>query len=375
MTNPKRELKIASHIVSAGREKKKGGPLNIPPVLASNYILGGEYGYSRDEGTPGWSALEEIVGGIENAKALVFSSGMAAISALFDQIKTGSSIVIPNDCYQGVSGLALEGEKKGIWKVDNVDVRNTQGWLDALEYADMVWIESPSNPLLEIADLKTICRADRKKGSILGIDNTFATSLNQRPLDLGANVSVQSVTKYIGGHSDLLAGVVCTNDQNIYNQLRKTRTLHGATPGSLEVFLATRGARTMHLRMKQAEANAIEIASRLEQHSGIEKVRYPGLKSHPDHKLAKEQLNGFGTIISFDIKGNAGVADSVCANINLIQHATSLGAVESTMERRAAVPGQEHLPHTLLRLSVGIEDIEDLWDDLVQAIDQSLEQK
>lgn len=375
MSNPKRELKIGSHLVSAGREKKKGGPLNIPPVLASNYILGGEYGYSRDEGTPGWSALEEIVGGIENAKALVFSSGMAAISALFDQIKTGSSIVIPNDCYQGVSGLALEGESKGIWKVDKVDVRNTQGWLDALKYADLVWIESPSNPLLEIADLKTICTADRKKGSILGIDNTFATSLNQRPLDFGANLSVQSVTKYIGGHSDLLAGVVCTNDSDMYDQLRKTRTLLGATPGALEVFLATRGARTMHLRMKQAQANALEIANRLEKHPKIKKVRYPGLFSHPDHDLAKEQLNGFGTIISFDTLGDSNVADSVCSRINLIQHATSLGAVESTMERRAAVPGQEHLPPTLLRLSVGIEDVEDLWDDLAQAIDQSLEQK
>ncbi|MEM7296717.1 MAG: PLP-dependent transferase [Bacteroidota bacterium] len=372
MKDSTHDLNAASWLVNAGRKKEAGQSLNIPPILASNFILGGSNEYSRNEGTSAWSALEEIVGGMEHGKAVVFSSGMAAVSAVFDQIKTGSIVVIPDDCYQGVASIAAQGQEKGIWKVEKVAVSDTEGWLKALEYADLIWLESPSNPLLEISDLKTICAAKRKPGSILGVDNTFATSINQQPLDLGADVSVQSVTKYIGGHSDLLSGIVCTNDDRMFDALQQTRALLGATPGAMEVFLATRGVRTMHLRLERAQQNAIEIAKRLEQHPGVSKVRYPGLASHPSHALAKEQLRGFGTIISFDLVGDATTADSVCKDVRLIQHATSLGAVESTMERRGAVAGQEQLPPTLLRLSVGVEDVDDLWNDLDQAIKRNI---
>ena len=234
--------------------------------------------------------------------------------------------------------------------------------------ADLIWLESPSNPLLTVGDLDTICAAPRKPGAILGVDNTFATPLNQRPLALGADVAVQSVTKFIGGHSDLLGGVVTVRDANLLAALRQARELAGATPGTLETFLAVRGARTLALRLERAQHNAMTLAERLARHPNVTLTRYPGLASHPTHEAARRQLKGFGTIISFDVRGDAAAADAVCAGLQLIQHATSLGAVESTIERRASIPGQEHLPPTLLRLSVGIEAVEDLWTDLDRAL-------
>jgi cystathionine gamma-synthase len=234
--------------------------------------------------------------------------------------------------------------------------------------ADLIWLESPSNPLLTIADLDKICATPRKHGSILGVDNTFATPLNQRPLAFGADVAVQSVTKFIGGHSDLLCGVVTVRDAKLLAALRQSRELTGATPGTLEAFLAVRGARTLALRLERAQHNAMILAERLASHPDVTLTRYPGLPSHPTHDAARRQLKGFGTIISFDVRGDVSAADAVCRSLELIQHATSLGSVESTIERRASVPGQEHLPPTLLRLSVGIENVEDLWSDLDRAL-------
>jgi cystathionine gamma-synthase len=293
---------------------------------------------------------------------------MAAIAAVFDPLASGSVVVIPADCYQGVARLVLEGARKKRWTATRLAVDDTEGWIRAASHADLVWLESPSNPLLVVADLRRICAAPRKTGAIVAVDNTFATPLNQRPLDLGADVSVQSATKLIGGHSDLLAGVATTRDAGIYEGLRRARELSGATPGALEAYLAVRGARTMAVRLERAEASAMTIAQRLEAHPNVARTRYPGLASHPTHQTAKEQLRGFGTVISFDVAGDAATADRVCARLKLIHHATSLGAVESTIERRAAVPGQEHLPPSLLRLSVGIEDAEDLWADLSEAL-------
>jgi cystathionine gamma-synthase len=252
--------------------------------------------------------------------------------------------------------------------VHRLAVADTAGWIEMCSAADLIWLESPSNPLLTVADLDAICAAPRKRGAILGVDNTFATPLNQCPLALGADVAVQSVTKFIGGHSDLLGGVVTVRNANLLAALRQARELAGATPGTLETFLAVRGARTLALRLERAQRNAMTLAERLARHPNVTLTRYPGLASHPTHHAARRQLKGFGTIISFDVRGDARAADAVCAGVQLIQHATSLGAVESTIERRASVPGQEHLPPTLLRLSVGIEAVEDLWTDLDRAL-------
>src|SRR5260221_6489214 len=359
---------VESWLVSEGRDRRPGSPLNVPPCPASNFVLGERRAYSRDDGTPSWEALEEIVGGLEGGSAVSFGSGMAGIAAIFDQLHTGSVVALPDDCYQGVVGLAKAGQSRGRWTVHRIAVADTTGWIEICGVADLIWLESPSNPLLTVADLDAICAAPRKRGAILGVDNTFATPLNQRPLALGADVAVQSVTKFIGGHSDLLSGVVTVRDPNLLAALRQSRELAGATPGTLETFLAVRGARTLALRLERAQQSAMTLAERLARHPSVTLTRYPGLASHPTHEAARRQLKGFGTIISFDGRGDAPAADGVCAGLQLIQHATSLGAVESTIERRASVPGQEHLPPSLLRLSVGIEAVEDLWTDLDQAL-------
>jgi cystathionine gamma-synthase len=293
---------------------------------------------------------------------------MAAIAAVFDQLAAGAQVVLPDDCYQGVAGLAEAGAQKGRWSVQRLAVDDTAGWVRACSVADLIWLESPSNPLLTVADLEAICAALRKPGAIVAVDNTFATPLNQQPLELGAMVSLQSATKFIGGHSDLLAGVATTKNAALWHALRKSRELTGATPGTLEAYLAVRGARTLALRLRHAERTALLLSEQLQQHPLVAVVRYPGLPSHPTHATARRVLGGFGTILSFDLRGGAEIADRVCRNVRLIRHATSLGAVESTMERRAAIPGQEHLPPSLLRLSVGIEDAGDLWLDLDAAL-------
>jgi cystathionine gamma-synthase len=366
--NPDLHGSIDSWLVSAGRDRRPGSPLNVPPIPASNFVLGGRRAYSRDEGTPGWDALEEIVGGLEGGTSVAFASGMAGIASVFDQLPVGAVIALPDDCYQGVAGLAHAGERRGRWSVHRIAVDNTARWVELCSSADLIWLESPSNPLLTVGDLDVICAAPRKPGAILGVDNTFATPLNQRPLALGADVAVQSVTKFIGGHSDLLGGVVTVRDSALLGALRHSRELTGATPGTLETFLAVRGVRTLAVRLARAQENAMTLADRLARHPGVTLTRYPGLPSHPTHAAARRQLKGFGTIISFDVRGDAATADAVCTRLQLIQHATSLGAVESTIERRASVPGQEHLSPTLLRLSVGIEAVEDLWVDLDVAL-------
>ncbi|MQA89877.1 MAG: aminotransferase class I/II-fold pyridoxal phosphate-dependent enzyme [Gemmatimonas sp.] len=368
-----RGLRPESWLVSAGRGRDPGSPLNVPPIPASNFILGADRGYARDEGTPTWEALEEVVGGLEGGVATAFASGMAAIAAVFDQIAAGSVVVLPDDCYQGVASLATMGEAKGRWRIQRVAASDTDGWTEACRSADLIWLESPSNPLLAVADLEKICAAPRKPGTLLAVDNTFATPLNQRPLELGADVSIQSATKFIGGHSDLLAGVATTRNSELGDPLRKARELAGATPGALEAFLAVRGARTMALRLERSQQTAALLATELDAHPQVSKTYYPGLATHPTHAIARAQLRGFGAVVSFEVRGGAEAADAVCRHLELIQHATSLGGVESTIERRAAIPGQNHLPPSLLRLSVGIEDPGDLLTDLNRALNSTRE--
>jgi len=368
MDEQRSEIKLESWLVSAGRNSEPGAPLNVPLIPASNFIIGAGHEYSRNDGTPTWEALEEVVGGLESGKAVAFASGMAAIASVFDQLVTGAVVALPDDCYQGVAGLAAAGEDKGRWSVQRIPVDDTAGWVRACASSDLIWLESPSNPLLNVADLAAICAATRSPGTIVAVDNTFATPLNQQPLEFGATVSLQSATKFIGGHSDLLAGVATTRDDALWHALKKSRALTGATPGSLEAFLATRGVRTLAVRLQRSQQTAMILAEWLEKHPLVTRVRYPGLPSHPTHAVAKRVLKGFGTIISFDVVGGADAADAVCRCVRLIRHATSLGAVESTMERRAAIPGQEHLPPSLLRISVGIEDADDLRADLDAAM-------
>lgn len=345
-----------------------GGPLNVPPVLASNFVLGGDHAYTRDDGTPTWEAFEELLGGLEHGVAVAFASGMAAAAAIFDLLPAGAEGVLPDDCYQAVAGLAAAGRRLGRWSFRRLAPDDTDAWLHAAGHADLLWLESPSNPLLHVADLPAILSHRRKPGALAVVDNTFATPLGQHPLELGADLVVHSATKYLGGHSDLMLGAAVAADCELAARLRERRLLAGAIPGAMETYLAIRGMRTLHLRVERAAATAHELATRLEGHRDVALVRYPGLTTHPTHPTARRFMRSYGAMISFDVRGDAGRADAVCDSLEIVRHATSLGSVESTIERRAAIPGQEHLPPTLLRLSVGCENVEDVWSDLDRAL-------
>lgn len=356
----------ATWLVAGGRAEEPGAPLNPPIEPASTFLSDGTAPYARGRGTATWRAFEEVVGGLEQASAVSYASGMAAVAAVLSLVPAGGRIVVPSDCYQGVAGLAREGAETGRWTVTSLATDDTDGWRSAASTADLMWVETPSNPLLVVGDLAAIAATPRQ--GLLAVDNTFATPLNQRPLDLGADLSLQSATKFLGGHSDLLSGVVTTRSAELEGRLRTHQVLHGATPGALESYLALRGLRTLRLRLDRAQASAAELARRLADHPAVETVRYPGLPSHPGHALAAAQLDGFGSMLSFDVRGAGDAADAVCGRARLIRHATSLGGVESTMERRSVIAGQEHLPPGLVRLSVGIEDVDDLWRDLDAAL-------
>lgn len=338
--------------ITGGRPHEAGGPLNVPMTPASTFLEGGERHYARNEGTDGWAAFEELMGGWDGGQAVAFASGMGACAAVLSQLPDGAHVVIGDDCYQGVTSLVEAGARDHGWQVERLPVADPR-WLDRGD-ADLLWLESPSNPLLEVADVAAICGALRRDGSLVVVDNTFATPLLQRPLAMGADIAVYSATKFIGGHSDLLLGVAVTSDPAQLDRLRRARSLAGATPGTLECFLALRGARTLPLRLQQASETAAELARRLGAHPRVQRVRYPDV----------------GAIVSFEL-ADARTADRACAATRIIRHATSLGGVETTMERRGVHPGQEHLPPGLIRMSVGCEHIDDIWDDLEAVLEAS----
>jgi len=357
--------------VVGGRAAADGGWLNVPPVLASTFQLGSGRAYAREHATPTWEAFEQLLGGLEGGEVVAFASGMAAVAAVFDLLPAGASVVLGEDCYQGVGGLAAAGAAQGRWRLLRLAVEDTDAWVQAAGRADLLWLESPSNPLLAVADLPAVCAAERGSRTLIAVDSTFATPLVQRPLELGADLVVHSATKYLGGHSDLLLGAVATRSGRLADGLRERRRLAGATPGALEAYLATRGMRTLALRLERASGSAALLARRLAEHPDVAVVRHPGLSDHPTHAVACRFMRGFGAVVSFDVHGGAARADAICAALEIIRHATSLGGVESTIERRGAVPGQEHLPPGLLRLSVGCEHVEDLWADLARALERT----
>ena len=346
--------------------------MNVPLVLASNFRAGTAEApvteYSRDGGTASWHALEDAVGALEGGSAVSFGSGMGAAAAILDLVPVGAHVVVPTDSYAGVRALLGDGTLIGRWKVTTVDITDTAATKQAAWAADMVWLESPTNPLMDVADLPELCRFGRERGALVVVDNTFATPLLQRPLELGADLVMHSATKFIGGHSDLLLGLVVTTDPDLLARVRRRQKLAGAIPGALEAYLALRGLRTLPVRLARSQESAGDLAQRLLRHPAVTRVRYPGLPDDPGHQRAAAQMDGFGAMLSFEVAGGADAADAVCAAVRIVTSATSLGGVESTMERRAKLAGQEDVPPGLLRLSVGIEHVEDLWNDLDGAL-------
>ncbi len=354
--------------ITAGRPHRPGEPINTPITLASSYASGAGPEYARGDSTPTWTALEEAVGVLEGGVSIAFSSGMAAVASVLGQLRPGARVLLPEDCYQGVAILAADGEARQGWILERLPTADTQRWLDALPGADLCWLESPSNPMLDIADLPTICAAAASLGVVTAVDNTFATPLLQQPLALGATYSIQSATKFIGGHSDLLCGIVTAASEEAVAPIDRHRTYHGATPGALEAYLALRGLRTLPIRLERSQASATTLAKRLADHRQVTAVHYPGLASDPGHELARATLAGPGAMLSFEMRGSDTSTDVRLTRLRLITPATSLGGIESLIERRAKLVGQEHVPPTLCRLSVGCEHVEDLWEDLDQAL-------
>lgn len=364
-----KKLKPDSLLIAAGRPAADpGASVNVPVSFTSTYVAPDGFGYGRS-GNETWTALEDAIGSLEGGKTLLFSSGMAAISAVFELLPHHSVIVTSRNGYTGTMYWLKRLETERSCEVRYVDISNTSEILAALPGANFFWIESPTNPALEVADLPKIIPAAKALGVGVGVDNTFATALIQQPLAMGADISMNSVTKFIAGHSDLIMGSLSMNDDALFNRLTMHRKQAGAIPGAMEVYLALRGIRTLDVRIERSQKNALELAKRLSSHPAVENVRYPGLPTDKHHAVAASFMKGFGSIVSFEVKAGADAADKACASSKLITYATSLGGVETLWERRHRWEGEsDHVAKSLIRLSVGIENIEDLWSDIDQAL-------
>lgn len=355
-----------------------GAPLNTPIEPASTYHAGGEIEYARD-GTAGTLALEAAAGPLEGGGAVAFASGMAAANAIMDILPAGSGgrpnppvVVAARFTYTGVALRLRELDDRGAILLRRVDIADTDAVIAALPGATALWIESPTNPMLEVADVPALAAAAHAAGAIVVCDNTFATPLGQRPLALGADIVLHSATKAMGGHSDCMLGLAVTADEERLDQLRLRRTLMGASPGALECYLVLRGLRTLALRHARSQASAQVIAARLTEHPVIARVRYPGLESDPGHARCQAFMSGPGSMISIEAAGGAQSAQRIAESTRLWVHATSLGGVESLLERRRRWDAENpDVPDSLVRMSVGIEDVEDLWADLSEALSRA----
>nr|WP_297427675.1 aminotransferase class I/II-fold pyridoxal phosphate-dependent enzyme [uncultured Actinotalea sp.] len=378
--------------MTAGRPARaQGAPVNPPVVLSSTYVSAGVPGpdellYARSD-TETWQPFEEALAALEHAAlpALVYGSGMAAVAAALSLVPPGGRVVVPRHAYQITLGLAADLAGRGLLTVDRVDIADTEAVVRAVrgEAADgadgadgagspaaMLWVESPTNPMLEVADLPALAAAAREVGALVVVDSTFATPLVQQPLRVGAHVVLHSVTKYLAGHSDVVLGALATDDEALRARLAAYRTTHGAIAGPWEVWLALRGLRTLALRVAQSQRTAAELAARLAAHPGVAEVRHPSLPNDPGHERATRLLRGYGSILGVRPHGGAAAADAVVDAVRLWVPATSLGGVESSLERRRRFATESvTVPEDLLRLSVGIEDVEDLWSDLSAALD------
>ena len=339
--------------ITAGRpEVAPDASLNPPLIFSSTYHAGGPVGYGR-YGNESWTALESAISELEGGQTLSFSSGMAAISAVFSILPIGAPVVASNQGYSGTMGLLNQHHASGRLEVRFVDITNTEEVIGALKGAALLWLESPTNPCLDIADLSALIAAAKKQTIGVGVDNTFATPLVQKPLSMGADIVMHSVTKFLAGHSDVVLGSLSTSDSALFKRLEESRRFNGSIPGPFEAWLALRGIRTFPVRFRAAEANARTLVTRLQNHAKITKVRYPG----------------FGAVISFEVDGNAEKAEKVCESSRLIAHATSLGGVESLWERRRRWALESpSVPEQLIRLSVGCEHVDDIWQDIEQAL-------
>ena len=352
-------------------------PVSTPIYLSSTYKRNSDGSYTNDfvysrANNPNRAIVEEAIAILENGKqAFAFSSGMAAISTVFQSLRTGDHILLPDDIYYAVKRLMEEVFKRWNLTYDLVDMANIETVKKAVKpNTALIWVESPSNPQLKLSDIAAIAKIAHQNKALCAVDNTWLTPVFQNPLELGADIVVHSTTKYFGGHSDVIGGCVVMNDQIIADKIKNIQILSGAVPSPFDCWLIARGIQTLKLRVKKQSKNALKLAKYLENHPKIEKVNYPGLQSHAQYLLAKkQQKKGFGAMISVLIKGSESETKEIAEKLHYFTLATSLGGVESLVEHRKSVEGADSpTPYNLLRISVGIEHINDLIADWENAL-------
>jgi cystathionine beta-lyase/cystathionine gamma-synthase len=379
-------MKLATRFIHAGAHPDPStGAIMTPIYQTSTYVQeapgthkGFEYARSQN---PTRQALEEALAEIENGKyGLVFGSGVAATDSVMKLLQPGDEVIAANDMYGGTYRLfAKIYEKFGIkfHYVNMQDANNIKAYIN--EHTQLIWTETPTNPLMNITDIAAVAAISKAHGLVLCVDNTFASPYLQNPLDLGANIVMHSATKYLGGHSDVIQGCLVMNDKELRDQLYFIQKSCGAVPGPMDCFLVLRGIKTLHVRMQRHCENGEKVAHWLRAHPAVAKVYWPGFTDHPNHAIAAAQMRGFGGMISFELQNDSvEEARRVLSSTRLFSLAESLGGVESLINHpasmtHASIPREERLKNglsdSLIRLSVGIEDADDLIDDLRQAIE------
>ncbi len=382
-------MRFATKAIHAGEEPnlKEGGSgdVVVPIHLSSTFARKdvdkptGGYEYSRS-GNPTRDALEKRLAVLENAKyGLAFGSGLGAeTTVLLSLLKQGDHVIGFDDLYGGTKRLFNRTLSNFGVEFTYVDARDPDKVEDAVRpNTRMIWLESPTNPLLKLCHIRAISQIARDQGIVTVVDNTFMSPVFQQPLELGADIALHSTTKYLGGHSDVVGGAIMVNDDDLYGKLKFNQNAIGTIPSPFDSYLVLRGIKTLAVRMEKHNSNGQKVAEYLEAHSKIRKVNYPGLKSHPQHDLAQRQMSGYGGMISFEIDGDLAKAKTFLERCEIFALAESLGGVESLIEHparmtHASVPVKEReaigITDGLIRLSVGIEDVEDLIADLEQAL-------
>ncbi|MEJ5295926.1 MAG: cystathionine gamma-synthase [Fimbriimonadales bacterium] len=380
-------MRFATRAIHAGIEPDPTtGAIMTPVYLTSTYVQEAPgkhkgYEYSRSD-HPTRAVLERNLAALEGVEyGLAFASGLAAENTILNLLQAGDHVLATQDLYGGTYRLFQRVWAKFGLEFSFVSGEDPDEVRRALKSnTKLLWIETPSNPLLNIVDIRALSEVAHERGVLVVVDNTFATPYLQRPIELGADIVVHSTTKYLGGHSDVVGGALCIKDRAIYEQLKFYQNAVGAVPGPLDCFLVLRGIKTLALRMRQHCENAQRIAEYLAQHPEVERVLYPGLPTHPGHALAKRQMDGFGGMVSLVLKGGMERALRFMRATRLFKLAESLGGVESLMchpatMTHASIPPEERarigISDTLIRLSVGIEDAEDLIEDIEQALQAS----
>ncbi|GAN33415.1 MAG: cystathionine gamma-synthase [Candidatus Brocadia sp. AMX2] len=378
------EHRFETRAIHAGCEPDAGtGAIMTPIFQTSTYVQESPgkhkgYDYSRTH-NPTRTALEKNIASLEEGNyGLAFSSGMSAILTIIQLFNPGDHIICCDDVYGGTFRLFDKVLKRYKLEFDFADLTNPQS-LERYtrDNTKLVWLESPSNPLLKLIDIETIVRTAKKENIFIVVDNTFATPFFQKPLKLGADIVMHSTTKYLNGHSDVIGGALVTNNRELYDKLQFLQNAAGAVPGPFDCFLVLRGIKTLAVRMERHAENAMRIAQFLETHPKVRRVIYPGLKSHPQHGLARKQMAGFGGIITFFIKGGLEEARRFLERVRIFSLAESLGGVESLIEHpaimtHASLPKEVReklgISDELIRVSVGIENVDDLIGDLEKAL-------